>query len=758
MPTYEQLYHLNLSNLSAAADRWEETVTKFKSLHTAFGDEVAKPFKQAGWRQPVLTAAKADNDVRAAQQEFADAQKEAEGIAGVLTTLHAELKKAKDDLHHLAEVEAKKQDLHVSAAGVVTPRNDVNQQTWAHHDPDGQALIREQQQACDAFARRIEAVLQRAADADETACWALRRDLGNYTDNFNSQVVTSLDAADATHAAELMKKGDKLTDTELTELNHLMKANAKDPVFATDFYKQLGQEGSLKLYGQLALQTTDASDERRKLLQEMQRNMGNTLATATNAGKDPHLDKQWTDEFRKLGTQHVRLYPDSMNEGPYGYQLLGGILRHGDYDPSFLTPIAEHVTQLHAKDPYFFAGTKGDFGDPQYGFNPSGKNGAGYDPMNSVLEALGHSPKAATDYFSPPMQEYAQDGSPKGDPQAILDVDGSTNYLDYLVNKDYESFPDITGHAPDDVAKSMNNFPDSLGHALEAATTGRSWDGNPHADSVPHTDDQATLASQIVNKFGGEEGPELLNGKDGAPYEAARDSLGNIAAEYMGDVQRAVSSQDSLSVHGVPAQLDPAHTEAFLAQVGQDPDAYAAITASQQAYTTAEVDRAMNGATQSTVSVEERASSAVRPGATVAGIMSEARADAVFENQRASDADFNESAETASKWVGRGLGLATGAIKVPVVGDVAGWAIEDIQSSVMESIQRDTTSQAQDEAVRDYTNGSTQAQRSAQAAVEQAAQRGHYNSDTVRDIQNAVAGEAFQSHAAGAKWEDAHHG
>ncbi|MEX1653468.1 DUF6571 family protein [Streptomyces pseudovenezuelae] len=758
MPTYEQLYHLNLSNLKAAADRWQQTATKFKDLHTAYGDEVAAPFKQAGWHQPVLTAAKADSDVRDAQQEFADAQKEAEGIAGVLASLHGELTKAKSDLHTLAEVEAKKQDLHVSATGVVTPRNDASQDPIGRRDPDGQALIHEQQQACDAFARRIEAVLQQAADADETACWALRRDLGGYTDNFNSKVVTSLDSADATHAAELMKKGDKLTDKELTELNHLLKSNQGDAEFSTAFYKQLGQKGTLQLYGQLALQTADASDGRKELLQQLQRTMGNNLATATSPANKPHLDEQWTAELRKLGTQHIPLYPDSMREGPYGYQLLGGILRYGDYDSSFLTPIAEHVTQLHAKDPFFFANTKYDIGDPDYGFNPSGKNGAGFDPMNSVLEALGHSPQAATDYFSPPMQEYAEDGSPKGRPQQTLDVDGSSNYLDYLVNKDYDSFPDITGHDPDAVKKSMNDFPDSLGHALEAATTGRSWDGDPNADSVLHSDAQAALARQIVDKFGGEGGPELLNGKEGAPYEATRDSLGNIAAEYMGDVQRAVSSQESLPVFGTPAQLDPAHTEAFLSQVGQDPDAYAAITASQQAYTTAEVDRAMNGKTDSTVSAEERASSAVRPGATIAGIMSEARADAIFSTHREKDADFNESAETTSKWVGRGLGLATGAIKVPVAGDVVGWAIEDIQSSVLESIQRDTTSQAQDEASRDYTNGSTQVQRSAQAAVEQAAQRGNYNADTVRDIKNAVAGEAFQSHAAGAKWEDAHHG
>jgi hypothetical protein len=209
MPTYEQLYHLNLSNLEAAADRWRETATKFKGLHTAYGDEVAAPFKQAGWHQPALTAGKADNDVRDAHQEFEDAQKEASGIAGVLASLHTELTKAKNDLHNLADVEAKKQDLHVSATGVVTPRNDASQDPIGRRDPDGQALIHEQQQACDAFAARITAVLQRAADADDTACWALRRDLGGYTDNFNSKVVTSLDTADTVRAAELRKQSAK---------------------------------------------------------------------------------------------------------------------------------------------------------------------------------------------------------------------------------------------------------------------------------------------------------------------------------------------------------------------------------------------------------------------------------------------------------------------------------------------------------------------------------------------------------------------
>ncbi|MET7478703.1 DUF6571 family protein [Streptomyces sp. NPDC005648] len=744
MPTYEQLYHLNLSNLKAAAERWEETATKFKGLHTAYGDQVVRPFRQAGWTQPVLTAAKADSDVRAAEQEFADAPREAQGIAGVLTTLHTELKKAKDDLHHLADVEAKKQDLQVSPTGVVTPVNDLSQDPSRHHDPDAQDTIRQQHAACDAFARRIEGVLQRAADADDTACWALRRDLGGNKTDFNSKVVTSLDEADATHAAELMRKGDKLTDAELKELNHLMRTNQNDPVFATDFYQQLGQEGSLKLYGQLALQTSDAEDERKSLLQQMQRTMGNTLATATDPDNRPHLSEQWTADLRKLGTQHIQLYDDSTNEGPYGYQLLGGILRYGNYDSTFLTPIAEHVTQLHDKDPYFFAGTKGDFGDPNYGFNPSGKNGAGYDPMNSVLEALGHSPQAAIDYFTPPMEAYAEDGTHKGE---IPEIGGTTNYLDYLTDKNYASFPDITGHDADAVEKSVSYLPDSLGHALEAATTGRPAGTDPSAGPLAHTQDQADLAAQVINKFSGPDAGELLDGKEGT-YRAASDSLGNIGADYMGDIQRSISGQDSLPVQGASAGLDAEASKEFLYQVSQDPDAYAALTGSQQAYTSALIDAQINGPGDREVSVAQRVSSAAHPGAEVAGIMSAARAHAVHDTHAHDDADYNEGVDTANKWVGRGLGLATG--KIPVAGEAVGWAIEDVQESVANSLYRDTTNEAQSEAGRDYTNGESALRESVRADIAR--------SGGSEALQDAVSREVDQSHTTGAEWGDQYHG
>ncbi|MFF4059288.1 hypothetical protein ACFYZ8_21445 [Streptomyces sp. NPDC001668] len=743
MPTYEQLYHLSLSNLKAAADRWQETATKFQGLHTAFGDEVARPFKQAGWRQPVLTAAKAESDVRATHQEFEDAQKEAEGIAGVLTTLHSALQKAKSDLHVLADVEAKKQDLHVDATGVVTPRNDLSHGA-ARHDPDGQALIREQQQACDALVSRIEAVLQQAADADESACWALRRDLGGRSDDFNSKVVTSLDAADATHAAELMKKGAELTDTELTELNHLLKANRGDAEFSTDFYQQLGQKGSLQLYGQLALQTSDASDERKELLREMQRNMGNTLATATDPDKKPHLSAQWAAEFRKLGTQHVKLYPDSMSEGPYGYQLLGGILRYGTYDSSFLTPIAEHVTQLHADNPMFFANTKADFGDSMYGFNPSGKNGAGYDPMNSVLEALGHSPQAAVDYFSPPMEAYAENGTHKGE---LSEIDGATNYLDYLTSKDYDSFPDITGHDPDAAQKSMNDFPDSLGHALESAVSGQLYD--EHGEPVTgHSAEQATLMHQVVDKFGSD--PSLISEKDNGPLAPLADSLGNMTAEYMYDVQKALAGDSSnVPTNGVDAglkDLNNGDLSVFLGAVGKDPDAYGAISNAQQTVTTQLIRDTL--ADHSSGDTRTRAvETMVAPGALLSGIMEESRSQAVYVEGIAKDEDFNKSLATADKWVGRMIDV--GASKFPVAGDAIGWVTEDIREATVEHFTRDSGDELSDKEMRQLELQRETGAQAAKAAALTAAQEAGLGSDETSRLADAVYDQANKSYSDG---------
>ncbi|MEU5835752.1 hypothetical protein ABZ820_19030 [Streptomyces diacarni] len=75
--------------------------------------------------------------------------------------------------------------------------------------------------------------------------------------------------------------------------------------------------------------------------------LGPTLATATDPDHKGYLD--WGPAFRRLGAKDLHL--DGLGYEPKGYQVLGGILRYGNYDKRFLTPIAEHVVQLQQRIP-----------------------------------------------------------------------------------------------------------------------------------------------------------------------------------------------------------------------------------------------------------------------------------------------------------------------------------------------------------------------------------------------------------------------
>ncbi len=160
-----------------------------------------------------------------------------------------------------------------------------------------------------------------------------------------------------------------MSDRELAELNRLLRHNGRerDGEFATEFFEGLGgPRQTLEFYAALSSDGTgqDASKTRLAAVQDLQKYMGHALANATDPytpqsvrGDRQHLPSWWGSEFRKLGTQEIE-WERGMWSKPYGYQVLGGLLRYGNYDPAFLTPIAEHITQLHQDDPQRFLSNK----------------------------------------------------------------------------------------------------------------------------------------------------------------------------------------------------------------------------------------------------------------------------------------------------------------------------------------------------------------------------------------------------------------
>lgn len=144
--------------------------------------------------------------------------------------------------------------------------------------------------------------------------------------------------AKAQDAAELARKVPFLTDAEAARLAGYSRY-AQDPTFATTLQQDLGPDGLLYLAAALTKMTSgeDPPNDRDKAAARIQQLLASTLATATNPGNEPHLDSAWIAKLKAEGRKKVDF--GSFSFQPYGYQLLGVLLKHGTYSSQFLTDV-----------------------------------------------------------------------------------------------------------------------------------------------------------------------------------------------------------------------------------------------------------------------------------------------------------------------------------------------------------------------------------------------------------------------------------
>ncbi|WP_411148593.1 hypothetical protein [Streptomyces sp. A30] len=688
--TYLDLTEIDLGTLGTAVSDWKDTVDGLKALTENAQKGMQAKSDRARWAGVNATVTR--EFVTKTKKEISDLHTEASSIHQVLSDAHTELVSLQKQVRTAVETDASNLGIRVEDIGEGKVRC-----FFPHIRGDSDERTQEQLDAKQELENRINRLLAHAAEVDDSVARALRKSHGNDRNNAGHSSYESLNDAQAERAVELARKGDKMTDAELQEFNRLMQFNGreKNGEFATDFYKGLGgPEKTLEFYAEMSINGTDpdASKVRLDAMKDLQKNMGLALANATDPDTKTHLPSSWGDQFRRLGTQEIGWEKGQMNK-PYGYQVLGGLLRYGNYDARFINPIAEHVTQLHKKDPYFFIGNKPMGSEDIYGFNPSGQLGTGNEPLNSVLEALGHSPDAAEKFFTDPPTTYNEDGTENKDGKAGFD-----SYLDLFTDKDFEwtiDTNDTNVLADEEKTKNALGFgQQALGHALEAATTGLPY--GSEAVSPPHSEEGAAIFHKLVERYGTEPGD-----LDESPMRA---SLGNITADYMRDVQGAFMGDGSVvGTHGAsahlgnfdvttnPEGLSPGALKNFLGAVGKDPDAYGAIVTSQEAVTTDLVNEAFHDAGKYKELAPEIANR-VDPGGEIAGIMAESRTQAVVDEKIASDAEFNEGVATADKWAGRVIGMGIG--KIPVAGEAVGWVVEDVQASVVEKFTRDSSEEA----------------------------------------------------------------
>ncbi|MFF2995842.1 hypothetical protein ACFVTC_14900 [Streptomyces sp. NPDC057950] len=757
--TFTDLVEVDLGRLAIAVTDWKNTVDGLKTQAENARKGMQAKSDAARWAGVNATVTR--EFVVRTTKEIADLHTEANSIYQVLDDAHTELAALQKQIRTAVQTDAPALGIRVEDIGDGKVRC-----FFPHIRGDTDERTQEQLDARQELEGRVNGLLAHASEIDASVARALRKSHGGDPHNAGHSAYESLNDAQVERALELAHKGDKMTDEELAELNRLIRYNGreKDGEFATGFYEGLGgPEKTLEFYAEMSIDGTggDATKVRLDAVRDLQRNMGFALADATDPDTAHHLPGSWGADFRRLGTQEIGWEKGQWNK-PYGYQVLGGLLRYGNYDARFINPIAEHITQLHKEDPYRFLNNKQMGSEDIYGFNPSGRLGTGNDPLNSVLEALGHSPEASEKFFTDTPTAYNEDGTVKTGGKVDF-----TSYLDVFTDKDFEWTVDTNDTNiladEDKTKKALGYGPEALGHALESATTGRPYDSDDTADAIRHTPERAGLVNDIVNKFG--EDPGLIrhneNGdidEESGPLYAMRGSLGDITAEYMGDFQSALAGGgDQFTTFGEPAQLTSLTAHRFLAEVGQDPDAYASITSAQQAYTADVVNDVINGDSDSSVSDAERLRNATRAGGIVAGVMSESRADAVLDYHTASDKEFNEAVADKQKWADRllGMGVDKVAERVPILGAPLEWASEDIQESIMKSIEKDSSDQAEGDATRTYHEGRSAVMDSARTAVGAATRNSGFNADTINDLKNSAANGADDGHTAGATMESA---
>ena len=162
MPTFEELFHVNLSALQSAADDWAAMAVLLNKVAKEAGS-MRSLAQGTEWKGENASVTKPF--VVRVSDEFTDTVTEAESIGNLLSSAHDKITAARNDLKVLCENPPAGITIH--ADGTLT--SSVQPQRMSHGDP--QVVVTRDD--FDALQRRIDAILGRAAEADSTCSWGL---------------------------------------------------------------------------------------------------------------------------------------------------------------------------------------------------------------------------------------------------------------------------------------------------------------------------------------------------------------------------------------------------------------------------------------------------------------------------------------------------------------------------------------------------------------------------------------------------------
>ncbi|WP_328726323.1 hypothetical protein [Streptomyces sp. NBC_00259] len=699
----ETLRSAKFGLLDEAVADWTTLVGKLASLKEDADDGLREQANKASWTGENAKISK--QFIGRTAGEFADAHTQATSIRNILRDACSELKDYRTKLNDAIERGLKKNLTVVTTGSGFTVSMNIH--------PDqvgtGKSVPSHTEAAVTALRDEVQKILDGATQSDSSATKVLKALVDQSKLGFSDANYADRDAAadalkEADDLAKLAKKKpEDLTVQEFDRLNAGLKKYANDDLFAERFATNLGGKGTLDFWAELnrPMVNPELMHERREQFDDLQKSLGLTLATASQS--DTAAMETWKRDVVAFADK-----PLEKNGGmPFGGQVMSNLMRWGDYDDKFLNEYGNKLVAAEKKLTHNGAHVAwqpiGMF--PQ--LNHTGTD-SGWDPMTGYFKALANSPAAATEFFGDTFVTKDEDHDFKVEGKD--DRRSLSNFEYFFEERDW----------PKDYDKDMEESiagRNNLAMALEAATTGHPAGEKPTADLAPHSDQQARLMESLVKSIA-EDDTRLTK------YGYMSDSMGQIASEYLPDINRATTDTNPdpnatqgektargnveklFPVAGSEAIFDHRDVSRFLLSVGQDPEGYAAVQVSQKGYMADLMDYHLNPelpeyqrySGDQKLLVHEIAHSTGEVSASLNVGRQEALAGAAEEADKKYEQSIAQWKSGISGGIGTGIGVGVSFIASPVVGAAVGGGATTISGVILEQVFQDAEGKAKDEA------------------------------------------------------------
>ncbi|MFE3095892.1 hypothetical protein ACFXG1_18940 [Streptomyces sp. NPDC059248] len=688
---FTALHNTGFELLDLAVGDWNKAVGNLERLERDARTGLRDKANAANWMGVNATVSR--QFIGKTAGEFADAHTQATSIRNILRDTCDELKTCQRNLKEVVErCRAKNITVAPTAVGgftvtrIATPadRSGAAAPGSPANTPDETIAFRDE----------IQAVLNKATEIDDSAARVLKALVAQTDHGFSDAAYIDRDAgANALKAAdrlaEIARNPERLTPERFAALNAGLKRYAEDELFAERFATAVGPKGMVELWAGLATdhRAGDVWRAHRDDYDDLQKHLSLTLATATQS--DTPAMGRWKDDMIELGGQRL----GGGLASPTGFQVMSNLMRFGNYDDKFLTDYGTALMAEERRHSDNGRQTAFNWAHVTPVLNYTGTD-SGVDPLTGYLQGLSASPAAATEFFGDTFLTGTDDHGFK---------DKSGNKVE-LSNFDY--LFEERRWPMDHSAKDTPGGRDALALALEAATTGHPAGEMPTVDTPPHTDQQTDLMQKLVASISDD--PKRLT-----DHMQMADSIGQIASEYLPDINRAASndtfgnSDKLFPITGSTAHLSHADVTRFLVTLGQSPEANAAIQVGQAAYTGYLMERHLDPNLPEDLRYPHPPEDIVelisRRAAEVDGALAIGQQEAVLGPAGKEVQDFQNSiAQQKNAWsgaVGTGVGVGVSFVATPLVGALVGGAAGTVSSLVLEHVfQQAGTNALQDAA------------------------------------------------------------